>query len=626
MTVSNLFTDNVLTSGNGITVAFTTRFLFSDNTEVLVYLKDSVTGVETLQTISTHYTLTGAGTGSAGTVTFLTPPTVTEQVKIVRATAMTQATDYVEGTKFPATSHENALDKLTRIAQEIDTKIGRSPQLPVSSVNYPSEFPDWSASTASYVFRVNAAGTALELVSPMDAGLSATLTPTDGGFVVGDGSDFVVETGSTARDSLGLGTMATQTASGVSITGGTITGITDLTVADGGTGASDAAGARTNLGLGTLATQSGTFSGTSSGTNTGDQNVFTTIAVSGQSNVVSDAASDTLTLVAGTNITITTDAGTDSITINSSAGGGGAPTTSQYVTLATDGTLTNERVLTGTANQVILTDGGAGSTLTLSLPQSIATSSGPQFATIELGAASDTTLSRSSAGNVAIEGNVVYRAGGTDVPVTDGGTGVSTLTTAYGVLCAGTTATGAVQTLGALGASGTVLTSNGAGALPSFQAAGSAAAGQVIQVVSTAKTDSFTTTSTTAVDITGMSVSITPASASNKVLVIVSVSCAGNGTNSNFINLLRGSTQIFMGDTSGAKLRNSWFSRASATNEATNVSFVYLDSPATTSSTTYKLQGLIESGLLTINRSGSDADNSAYGRTASSITVMEVKG
>lgn len=82
-----------------------------------------------------------------------------------------------------------------------------------------------------------------------------------------------------------------------------------------------AATMRTNLGLGTLATQSGTFSGTSSGTNTGDQNVFTTIAVSGQSNVVSDQASDTLTLVAGSNITITTNATTDTITITGSGGG-----------------------------------------------------------------------------------------------------------------------------------------------------------------------------------------------------------------------------------------------------------------------------------------------------------------
>lgn len=65
----------------------------------------------------------------------------------------------------------------------------------------------------------------------------------------------------TARTTLGLGTIATQAASAVTITGGTITGITDLAVADGGTGASDAAGARTNLGLGTAATQNTGTSG-----------------------------------------------------------------------------------------------------------------------------------------------------------------------------------------------------------------------------------------------------------------------------------------------------------------------------------------------------------------------------
>lgn len=80
-------------------------------------------------------------------------------------------------------------------------------------------------------------------------GAIAGLTPIDGNVIVGDGSTWVAESGATARASLGLGTMATQAADAVAITGGVISGIADLAVADGGTGASDAAGARANLGL-----------------------------------------------------------------------------------------------------------------------------------------------------------------------------------------------------------------------------------------------------------------------------------------------------------------------------------------------------------------------------------------
>jgi hypothetical protein len=77
-------------------------------------------------------------------------------------------------------------------------------------------------------------------VQAYDAGLTdiAGLAVTDGNIIVGDGSNWVAESGATARTSLGLGSIATQASSSVSITGGSITGITDLVVADGGTGAS----------------------------------------------------------------------------------------------------------------------------------------------------------------------------------------------------------------------------------------------------------------------------------------------------------------------------------------------------------------------------------------------------
>ena len=77
----------------------------------------------------------------------------------------------------------------------------------------------------------------------------AGLAVSDGNIIVGDGSNFVAESGATARTSLGLGSIATQAANNVTISGGAVTGITDITVADGGTGASSASAARTNLGV-----------------------------------------------------------------------------------------------------------------------------------------------------------------------------------------------------------------------------------------------------------------------------------------------------------------------------------------------------------------------------------------
>ena len=75
----------------------------------------------------------------------------------------------------------------------------------------------------------------------------AALAVTDGNFIVGNGTNWVTESGTTARTSLGLGTIATQAANSVSITGGSITGITDIAIADGGTGASTEVAARSNL-------------------------------------------------------------------------------------------------------------------------------------------------------------------------------------------------------------------------------------------------------------------------------------------------------------------------------------------------------------------------------------------
>ena len=83
--------------------------------------------------------------------------------------------------------------------------------------------------------------------------------------------------------------------------------------------------------------------------------------------------------------------------------------------------------------------------------------------------------------------------------------------------------------------------------------------GSVLQVVSTTKTDTFTSTTTGAfTDITGMSVSITPTSSTSKILVNVTGGCMGQVATSGFmLQLLRDSTAISVGDTAGSRIRAS---------------------------------------------------------------------
>jgi hypothetical protein len=105
---------------------------------------------------------------------------------------------------------------------------------------------------------------------------------------------------STARTTLGLGTIATQAANNVSITGGSITGIADLAVADGGTGASTAGGARTNLGLGSIATQDANNVTISGGAITGISDIA--IADGGTGASTAAAARTNLGLEIGVNV------------------------------------------------------------------------------------------------------------------------------------------------------------------------------------------------------------------------------------------------------------------------------------------------------------------------------------
>ena len=150
-----------------------------------------------------------------------------------------------------------------------------------------------------------------------------------------------------------------------------------------------------------------------------------------------------------------------------------------------------------------------------------------------------------------------------------------------------------------------------------------ASAGQVIQVVSTAKTDTFTTSTFAFTDLTGMSVSITPSSASNKVLILVSINASSVG-DSSFL-LFRNATS-FTGDGAGSRTPSTFATGGREDYEQFANSFQYLDSPATTSAITYKIQCTALSNTLYINRERTDGDGVGSFRNISTITVMEIKG
>ncbi len=119
MTVT-VTTSRVEYAGNGATTAFSVPFYFLANGDLKVYQAG------TLKTITTHYTVSGAGNPAGGTVTFGTAPANGDDVVIFRDPALTQSTDYTPNDPFPAESHEQALDRLTMIAQRLDDRMGRS--------------------------------------------------------------------------------------------------------------------------------------------------------------------------------------------------------------------------------------------------------------------------------------------------------------------------------------------------------------------------------------------------------------------------------------------------------------------------------------------------------------------
>jgi hypothetical protein len=155
-----------------------------------------------------------------------------------------------------------------------------------------------------------------------------------------------------------------------------------------------------------------------------------------------------------------------------------------------------------------------------------------------------------------------------------------------------------------------------------------AAGGKVLQVQHTSLTvATFSTSTTTAVDITGMTVDIQPSATTSKILLMSTVNFNMSDTNVFCgFTALRDSTAIDNGIGTGVGSRIACAAWGSDFNNQTmsNVQMTFLDEPSSTSTITYKLQVDIDGGVFYLNRSTTDSDNTSFGRTISTLTAMEI--
>ena len=151
-------------------------------------------------------------------------------------------------------------------------------------------------------------------------------------------------------------------------------------------------------------------------------------------------------------------------------------------------------------------------------------------------------------------------------------------------------------------------------------------AGNIIQVLQAVKTDTFSTSSAGFSTITGLEISITPSSSSNKILIHYDANVSGDDLS--MVRLVRGSTAIAIGDASSSRQRITQGGQFQGGNndKVAVYSGSFLDSPSSTSSLTYKLQVYRHGGTIRVNTTFNDADASYTGRGISTITVMEVAG
>ena len=156
MTVSSS-TNRVSYSGNGTLTVFAYTFKVFDESDLTVILRAS-DGTETVQTITTHYTVSGVGDVGGGNITFVTAPTATQTVVILREQPLTQGLDLVPNDPFPAESLEESFDKLTFMVQQHEEELGRAIKASRTNTITTTEFVESASDRANKVIAFDGSG------------------------------------------------------------------------------------------------------------------------------------------------------------------------------------------------------------------------------------------------------------------------------------------------------------------------------------------------------------------------------------------------------------------------------------------------------------------------------------
>jgi len=146
-------------NGNGSTTTFAYNFKIFADTDLVVIIRSSA-GTETTKTLTTHYTVAGAGDASGGSITFTSGniPASGETVVIRRNVPQTQAIDYIANDPFPAETNEEGLDRTTMIAQQVSEATDRSIKLSRTNTMTSTEFTVGATERANKILAFDSAG------------------------------------------------------------------------------------------------------------------------------------------------------------------------------------------------------------------------------------------------------------------------------------------------------------------------------------------------------------------------------------------------------------------------------------------------------------------------------------